>query len=56
MKITMENFNYKGYRFDRVEFELPQKGDVDEVFKERIMEYVSDSLDEIIEFEREKES
>ena len=52
MKIIMENFNYNGYRFDRVKFELPQKREIDEVFKERILDYMTETLDEIIKFEK----
>lgn len=56
MEIIMKKFSYKGYRFDWVEFEVPQKDDViDETFKEKISEYITETLDEIIKFEREKE-
>lgn len=51
MKITMSNFNYKGYRIGYYECELPQVDDIDEIFVERIMDYITESLDEIIKEE-----
>lgn len=54
MKITLSNFNYKGYRFDYYESELPQVDDVDEIFVERIMGYITENLDNIIKEEESK--
>ena len=53
MKIIIENFNYKGHHINRCEYEFPQVKDVDDVLSERMLSYVSDSLDELIEEEED---
>lgn len=51
MKITIENFNYKGHHFNYYEGEFPQVEDFDDLAQERIVDYVVEALDKIIEKE-----
>lgn len=53
MKVVTENFNYKGHHFERVEFDMPGVKEFDEIVEERIVDYLKETLDVLIE---EKES
>lgn len=54
MKIVMTNFNYKEHFFDQVEFDLPNIYDVDNLFKENIVDYIAGSLNEFVMFNTEE--
>ena len=52
MNITLSDFNYKGHRFDRYVCELPNVKTLDDVLEERIIEYIRESLDEILKIKK----
>ena len=51
MKIIIENFNYKDRCIDRCEYEFSQVKDINEVLSDKMMGYVSESLEELLKEE-----
>lgn len=51
MKIILENFDYKGRHFNHYEGEFPQVTKFDDSTQERLIDYVVEVLDKIIEGE-----
>ena len=51
MKITVEDFNYKGHYFKSYVCEMPQVKNLDEIPEGRIEEYINEVLDEFIKEE-----
>lgn len=53
MKLILEKINYKGEHFNKVVFDLPQKYELDELFEERIIPYITEQLDILIKDRKE---
>lgn len=51
MKIIIENFNYKDRGINRCEYDFPQLKDISEVLSDKMMGYVSESLEELLKEE-----
>ena len=50
MKIILDKINYKGKHFDHVEIGIPDHvGDLDKLPEGKLVEYIADCLDTIIE-------
>ena len=48
MKLTLEDFNYKGVHIDHYESEMPNVKNIDDIPLEKLEEYVKEGLDEYI--------
>lgn len=51
MKIILDNFNYKGKHFDGVTLEMPNVKNVEDVREDVIIEYIKESLDNLMDEE-----
>ena len=51
MRIILDDINYKGRHFKRLECELPNVKNLDEIPEGKLTEYICDSLDQIIKDE-----
>lgn len=51
MKIILDDFNYKGRHFKHYETEWPNVKTIDDIPEEKIIEYITESLDNFIEEE-----
>lgn len=56
MKITIDNYEYNGYRFDRLVIELPKHVKADEVFEAKIGEYLMGCFETYYKEFKEEES
>lgn len=55
MKITIENYEYKEYRFDKLVIELPKHVKADELFEAKIGEYLIECFETYYkEFKKEE--
>ena len=51
MKIIVDDFNYRGYHFERIECEIPQVDELEEgVIEELLSRYMIWDLDDYINF------
>lgn len=51
MKITLDDFNYRGHHFERVECEIPQVDDLEEALLEDLLSmHLMWDLDDFINF------
>lgn len=51
MKIILDDFNYRGHHFERVECEIPQVDELEEgILEDLISRYVIWDLDDVINF------
>lgn len=50
MKIILHDFNYRGYHFKELDFELPNVKSLEEVTNDMLTEYVVDDLNQYIDF------
>lgn len=51
MKIALDDFNYRGYHFERIECELPEFEDLEEVILEDLISmHVIWDLDDYVNF------
>ena len=51
MKITIENFNFKGHSIKRYEGVFPQLSELDEAFENNFFDYLYETLTQMIEDE-----
>ena len=51
MKLILKDFNYKGKHVEGLEVEFPQVKDVEQIFDERLFEYIEDSLNNLLDEE-----
>lgn len=51
MKITLDDFNYRGHHFERIECEIPQVDELEEgIVEELLSRYMIWDLDDFINF------
>ena len=50
MKITLDDFNYRGYHFEQYSCELPQLKCLEEADNDLMLFYVAEQLDDFIDF------
>lgn len=51
MTIIIDDFNYKGKHYDRVEFDMPQLDNIEDVPEDKITAYVIEGLENLLKEE-----